>query len=110
MVGAEPLSGAPLVAAIGAAAAAAPAASKAQWHRHPLAGGGAAERGVESFNGKLRDECVNREWFPDLREARLLVEQWRQSYNAERLHSALGYQTPAHARAEWHRMEQRLTA
>jgi len=81
VVGAEPLSGAPLVAAIGPAAAAAPAASKALWHRHPL-----------------------------LREARLLVEQWRQSYNAERLHSALGYQTPAHARAEWHRMEQRLTA
>jgi putative transposase len=65
---------------------------------------------VESFNGKLRDECLNREWFRDLREARLLIEQWRQFYNAERPHSALGYRTPAQARAEWHKMEQRLTA
>ena len=65
---------------------------------------------VESFNGKLRDECLNREWFRDLREARLLLEQWRQFYNDERPHSALRYRTPAQARAEWHRMEQRLTA
>lgn len=65
---------------------------------------------VESFNGKLRDECLNREWFRDLREARVLIEQWRQFYNAERPHSALGYRTPATVRAEWHKMEQRLTA
>ena len=65
---------------------------------------------VESFNGKLRDECLNREWFRDLREARLLIEHWWQFHNAERLHSALGYRTPAQARAEWHTMEQRLKA
>jgi transposase InsO family protein len=65
---------------------------------------------VESFNGKLRDECLNREWFRDLREARLLIEQWRQFYNAERPHSSLNYRTPAQARADWHKMDQRLTA
>jgi putative transposase len=35
---------------------------------------------VESFNGKLVDECLNREWFRDLREARTLIETWRQFY------------------------------
>ena len=36
---------------------------------------------AESFNGKLRDECLNREWFRDLCEARMLIEQWREFYN-----------------------------
>jgi putative transposase len=50
---------------------------------------------VESFNGKLRDECLNREWFVTRREAKIVIEQWRQFYNNERPHSALGNRTPA---------------
>ncbi len=49
----------------------------------------------ESFNGKLRDELLNREIFYTLQEAQVLVEQWRQIYNQVRPHSALGYRPPA---------------
>lgn len=56
---------------------------------------------VESFNGKLRDECLTREWFRDLREARILIERWRHFYNHQRPHSALAYRTPAAVRQEW---------
>src|SRR6266446_2761711 len=51
----------------------------------------------ESFNGKLRDECLNGEIFYSLREARIVIEQWRKFYNTERPHSALGYRPPAPA-------------
>ena len=50
---------------------------------------------IESFHDKLRDECLNREIFGSLMEARVVIEQWRLYYNAERPHSSLGYQTPA---------------
>ena len=50
---------------------------------------------VESFNGKLRDELLNRELFLSLEEARWVIERWRLDYNHHRLHSALDYQTPA---------------
>jgi len=50
---------------------------------------------IESFNGKLRDELLNREIFTTLTEARVLIEQWRREYNQVRPHSALGYQPPA---------------
>ena len=49
----------------------------------------------ESFNGKLRDECLNREIFTTLTEAQILIEQWRCFYNTERPHSSLGYRPPA---------------
>ena len=49
----------------------------------------------ESFNGKLRDECLNGEIFYSLREAQILIERWRKEYNTERPHSALGYRPPA---------------
>jgi putative transposase len=49
---------------------------------------------VESFNGKLRDELLNREIFTTLEEAKILIEQWRREYNQVRPHSALGYQPP----------------
>jgi transposase InsO family protein len=49
---------------------------------------------IESFHDKLRDECLNREIFGSLNEARVVIEQWRLYYNAERSHSSLGYQTP----------------
>lgn len=48
----------------------------------------------ESFNGKLRDECLNMEWCRDRREAAAMIEDWRQHYNAVRPHSSLGYRTP----------------
>ena len=50
---------------------------------------------VESFNGKLRDELLNRELFYTLHEAQVLVERWRQRYNTQRPHSALAYRPPA---------------
>lgn len=48
----------------------------------------------ESFHGRMRDECLNEHWFLGLGDARQIVEEWRQDYNRERPHSALGYQTP----------------
>jgi putative transposase len=50
---------------------------------------------VESFNGKLRDELLDGEVFHTVREAQVLIEQWRQHYNTIRPHSALGYRPPA---------------
>jgi putative transposase len=50
---------------------------------------------VESFNGKLRDELLNRELFLSLGEVRWVIDRWRVDYNHRRPHSALGYQTPA---------------
>jgi putative transposase len=49
----------------------------------------------ESFNGKLRDECLNGEIFYSLREATVVIEQWRNQYNTIRPHSSLNYQPPA---------------
>ena len=51
----------------------------------------------ESFNGKLRDECLNGEIFYSLKEAQIVIEQWRVGYNTRRPHSALGYRPPAPA-------------
>jgi putative transposase len=53
----------------------------------------------ESFNGKLRDECLNMEWFRNRVEAKIIIEGWRCHYNEERPHSSLNYRTPAQARA-----------
>jgi transposase InsO family protein len=50
---------------------------------------------VESFHGKIRDELLNREIFFTLREAKVLIEQWRREYNQKRPHSSLGYKPPA---------------
>jgi len=50
---------------------------------------------VESFNGKLRDELLNRELFLSLEEARWVIDRWRLDYNHRRPHSSLDYQTPA---------------
>jgi putative transposase len=49
----------------------------------------------ESFNGKLRDELLNGEVFYSLKEAKVLIEQWRHHYNTVRPHSSLGYRPPA---------------
>ncbi len=49
---------------------------------------------VESFHGKLRDECLNASWFGNLFEARAKIGAWRKEYNEERPHSSLGYLAP----------------
>ena len=49
---------------------------------------------TESFNGKLRDECLSLEWFRHRLEARVVIEEWRRHYNEVRPHSSLGYRTP----------------
>lgn len=49
---------------------------------------------MESFNGKLRDECLNENWFTDLKQAKMLIEKWREDYNSSRPHSALNGRTP----------------
>jgi transposase InsO family protein len=50
---------------------------------------------IESFNGKLRDELLNRETFYTLIETKVLIEQWRKEYNQVRPHSSLSYRPPA---------------
>jgi putative transposase len=50
---------------------------------------------LESFNGKLRDELLDRVIFYTLQEAQVLIERWRQHYNRFRPHSSLGYRPPA---------------
>lgn len=50
---------------------------------------------VESFHGKLRDECLNTSWFRNLFDARRRIANWKREYNEHRPHSSLRYQTPA---------------
>lgn len=50
---------------------------------------------IESFNGRLRDECLNEHWFPSLLHARTEIETWRREYNEERPKIVLGGLTPA---------------
>ena len=56
---------------------------------------------VESFNGRLRDECLNEEVFSSLNEARLILGAWRYDYNNIRPHSALENQTPKQVRQHY---------
>ena len=49
---------------------------------------------IESFNGRLRDECLNQNWFTDLADAKEKIELWRKDYNEVRPHSSLGYLAP----------------
>ena len=60
---------------------------------------------IESFNGRLRNECLSMEWFTGLREARQVIEEWRREYNQLRPHSSLDNLPPE----KW-REEQRKTA
>jgi putative transposase len=50
---------------------------------------------IESFNGRLRDECLNEHWFTSLQHARVVIERWRREYNEERPKKQLGGLTPA---------------
>jgi putative transposase len=56
---------------------------------------------VESFNGRLRDELLNGEIFTTLREAQIIIEEWRRHYNRVRPHSSLGYKPPAPEAVAW---------
>lgn len=56
---------------------------------------------AESFNGRLRDECLNDHWFLNLRDAQQTIEAYRQDYNTSRPQSSLGEQTPAEYAASW---------
>lgn len=49
---------------------------------------------IESFNNKLSEECLNKHWFKNLTEAKVIIEDWRQSYYEIRPHSSLGHLTP----------------
>jgi putative transposase len=57
--------------------------------------------GMESFNGKLRDECLNVNWFWNLFDARRKISDWKTEYNSRRPHSSLGYLTPNEFAAQW---------
>ena len=59
---------------------------------------------IESFNGRLRDECLNEQVFRSLDDARRKIEQWRNQYNRERPHSSLGYLTPEEFAAAHHHL------
>ena len=56
---------------------------------------------VESFNGRLRDECLNASWFRNLWDARRQISEWRSEYNQRRPHSALNYRTPEEFASQW---------
>ncbi|WP_373317325.1 transposase [Chitinibacter tainanensis] len=53
---------------------------------------------IESFNGSLRDKCLNVHWFLSLHDARDKIERWRQDYNEFRPHSSLGDRTSSEFR------------
>jgi putative transposase len=71
-----------------------------EWHY--IAPGKPQQNGfMESFHGKLRDECLNEHVFSSLAEARRIIEAWRIDYNTVRPHSSLGYLTPEEFAAQW---------
>ena len=56
---------------------------------------------VESFNSRLRDECLNAHWFVTVAEAQLTIEHWRDDYNTQHPHGSLGRRTPSEFAATW---------
>ena len=56
---------------------------------------------VESFHGRLRDECLNATWFRTLNDVRCTLATWREEYNCERPHSSLDYRTPQESRQQF---------
>ena len=63
---------------------------------------------LESFHGRLREECLNVSWFQNLFDARRKISAWRTDYNEQRPHSSLGYLTPqefAEAQRDFYRAE-----
>jgi len=56
---------------------------------------------IESFNSRLRDECLNAHWFVTVTEAQLTIEHWRDDYNTQHPHGSLGRRTPSEFAAQW---------
>jgi putative transposase len=56
---------------------------------------------IESFNGRFGQECLDQNWFEKIEEARIKVEEWRNDYNENRPHSALGQETPSAFKENW---------
>src|SRR4051794_3690592 len=76
-----------------------------EWHY--IAPGKPQQNGfMESFNGKLRDECLNEQVFSSLAQARRIIECWRIDYNTARPHSSLNYQPPEEFAANWRAVSQ----
>lgn len=65
---------------------------------------------IESFNGRLRDECLNEHWFVSLAHARVVIEAWRREYNEERPKRSLGGLTPSAYAAQLAAKSVKLTA
>ena len=65
---------------------------------------------IESFNGKMRDECLNEHWFLDLDHARSIIGTFGREYNEERPHSSLGYLTPSAFRVAFEDRTEELSA
>jgi len=61
---------------------------------------------IESFNGRLRQECLNQSWFVSMEDAQKKIEEWRVDYNENRPHSSLGNQVPRAIWAEWKELQQ----
>jgi putative transposase len=60
---------------------------------------------IESFNSRLRQDCLNQHWFRSIEEARTIIEAWRQDYNMNHPHSALGYSSPDMFVRQWRATE-----
>ena len=73
-------------------------ASGVTWHY--IAPGKPQQNAVESFIGRLRDECLNETLFSSLFQARAVLASWQQDYNAVRLHSAISNRTPREFRIQ----------
>ncbi len=56
---------------------------------------------IESFNGRVRQECLQQHWFLSIEEARQTIEDWRLDYNNERPHTSLDYQSPVEFVVKW---------
>ncbi len=65
---------------------------------------------VESFHGRLRDECLNVSWFWNLFDARSKISAWQTDYNQARPHSSLAYRTPAEFAQQWRLQNEAKTA
>ena len=65
---------------------------------------------IESFNSRLRDEILNGQLFDSLLEAQVILADWRDEYNYERLHSSLGYMPPAEVITAWKMQHQEKLA
>jgi putative transposase len=56
---------------------------------------------IESFNGRLRRECLEESWFLSVEDAKIRIEEWRKDYNERRPHSSLGDETPKGFAEDW---------